>query len=1398
MIAMLVCGLTLHNADAFAARPKNVKPKRAQQENEAPVVRPPMPTPEADALYRKGRGLMVTRDFRGAVPILKQAEALGSADAMVALGSIYNEGADGVASNTALAERYLKRAVAADSTQGYAALAVFYQRTNTSADRTKAENLLLQGIAKGHTKPYRNISGDTFSLYYFMANLAYGDLRLGLDRFAKARQWAAQGAEAGDPASMVLLSQLMQEDPKEALAWAQKASDLGSLGGKLRVEKLKADYPALFAEKPTTSELPADLSKLSAEQLYEMAQEAEKKEDWKKAAELFTTGAARGDKYSAYCAAQGGYYYLVGKGVPKDLDVAEKMFQQYADAGNYLGYTQLTSVYKAKYPGPIGVERARQVLQEGIGKGYTKLYNEMGKLEREVQNYEEALKWYWKGIDSGDGAAMAQLGDMYASGYGVEKNLGRALYWGRKSETAGEYFGTLLIKSLAEKGVTKEDVPSPSEGGGTNREAAEKKPVAPSPSAPTSAQEADTLFKKGMDLVQQGSIETAMPMLEQAMKLGSGEALVALGKIYAQRGDNLAAEQFFKRAVVMDFPHAYAALAVFYHQRNGYGDREKAGNLLFEGITRGHTKPFRNASGDTYSLFYFLANLAYLDAQAGRTGSLNAHKWANQGAWAGDPSSMVLLSQMYDSGTGTEKDPQTALMWAQKASDLGSGTGRQWVETLKKKYATAEAETPDASPLGNAAAAEPPPPNTPSVIIKDFNAQELYYQAMAAEKDNDFPRAARLYYEAAQKVDEDFAIPAGVQLAFYYQFGKGGIPKDFRKAEKYFRRSADAGNPFGFRNLAFLYGMEKQYPKARQVLTEGILKGHKTLYAVMGIIERDAMNYVAAKEWFDKGIALHDAESMFGLSDLYQKGHGVEKNERRALYWARKSAASGNPNGKQLVANLEKKGVTEEDVPGSVVVLKGPKETEEALNNVPSPAPVPPPVITDKPPVAQAPVSPEASPSPGSPLDPVFELLNRLPQPPPPGPPPGSPPDVAKTPDQSDAPPTSATNELAEPTEPAKRAQMFGEIQAAEAKALLETGYKAYQNGHYTRAFRLFREAAQKGNAQAQYEAAEMLIEGQGVEKDRATGKQWLMLSRMQGNADAKQLQARVEAEDAGKPKEAATLSPKPSEPVIATAEAPVVKPVKPPPPPVVEAKPVPIPITEKRVALVIGNSAYPGGAALSNPRNDADDLGSALRKVGFDVVSGTDLTHRGFADTMAQFAEKADGADVALVFYAGHAMQLEGENFLLPVDVRADSALNMRLTSLSLQTVIGEVETRVRTTLVLLDACRNNPIEEALKTKLRQSKRAIAETRGLARVTVNSPDTLVVFATQPNATAADGKGRNSPFTEALLESIAVPGVEIETLMKRVSAAVGEKTNQQQEPERLSRLKSEFYFVPVK
>ncbi len=235
-----------------------------------------------------------------------------------------------------------------------------------------------------------------------------------------------------------------------------------------------------------------------------------------------------------------------------------------------------------------------------------------------------------------------------------------------------------------------------------------------------------------------------------------------------------------------------------------------------------------------------------------------------------------------------------------------------------------------------------------------------------------------------------------------------------------------------------------------------------------------------------------------------------------------------------------------------------------------------------------------------------------------------------------------------------------------------------------------------------------------------------------------------------------------------------------------------------KRVALVIGNGAYPGAARLANPVNDADDVTVALRQVGFDVIEGKDLALAGFSRVISDFADKAKSADVALIYYAGHAMQFEETNWLLPVDARITNAFDMRHSSVSLQDLMTEVETRAKTTLIFLDACRNNPIADEFRSRLKAEGRAFAETRGLARVNVDAPQMMVVYATRPNAIAADGHRRNSPFTEAFLRHLPTPGVEIEVLMKRVTAAVSASTGGKQQPERLSRLEREFYFVPAK
>ena len=821
--------------------------------------------------------------------------------------------------------------------------------------------------------------------------------------------------------------------------------------------------------------------------------------------------------------------------------------------------------------------------------------------------------------------------------------------------------------------------------------------------------EADALYKRGGNLLANGDTAGAIQALTAAEALGSGEAMVGLGKIYAIGMGGIAideaeAERHLKRAVAAEFAEGYAALALLYQQKNGHGDKTRAENLLYEGITKGHTKPFKNSYGDTFSLYYYIATFTY---QRGSRHYSDAAKWATQGAEAGDPASMVFLSQLLEHGNGIEKDSDQAIVWAQKASDLGSQGGKLRLENLKTDQPV------------------PVPMDSLSQDLSALSAKTLNEQADAAYKAEDFTRAMRLYREAATR-NEPEAASAIYQLAWGY-IQERGVPRDYTEAEKLFKQYIAAGQD-GYGSLAFLY--QRMHPGivgnelARDILLEGVAKGHFDLYSDLGELDATLMKYEEAKNWYWKGIAAKDGGSMAALSKLYRDGKGVPKNPSRALYWARRAEQVGEYYGTLLIKDFTQAGVTVEDAPSEAELAgetaKAADVAADTLNRVPQPVPVPPPTFTEATPPAvtkPAPAQGEAQQSPAlsSPLSNVFDLLNRLPQPAP-----VPPPDIAKAAPEQLPPSDQGPARPVVPGEPAKPAptpaespRAVGEKQRAEAKELLETGYKAYQNGHHTRAFRLFRESARKGNHQAQYEMAEMLIEGQGVEKDRALGQQWLMLALMQGNADAKQLQARVDAEDTGKPKEA--IPPKPPEPVVTKVEPPpVVKPVE--PPAVVEVKPVPIPITEKRVALVIGNSAYPAGAALSNPRNDADDLGSALRKVGFDVVSGTDLTHRGFADTMAQFADKADGADVALVYYAGHAMQLEGENFLLPVDVRANSALNVRLTSLSLQTVIGEVETRVRTTLVLLDACRNNPIEEALKARLRQSKRAF-QTCGVSPV---------------------------------------------------------------------------------
>ena len=227
-----------------------------------------------------------------------------------------------------------------------------------------------------------------------------------------------------------------------------------------------------------------------------------------------------------------------------------------------------------------------------------------------------------------------------------------------------------------------------------------------------------------------------------------------------------------------------------------------------------------------------------------------------------------------------------------------------------------------------------------------------------------------------------------------------------------------------------------------------------------------------------------------------------------------------------------------------------------------------------------------------------------------------------------------------------------------------------------------------------------------------------------------------------------------------------------------------------ERVALVVGNANYGHAPALDNPRNDAEDIAAALTQAGFSVETALDVDRSEFGDKFADFARRTQGARAALFYYAGHGLQVAGENYLLPVDAELTDE-----TALGFQAVrLGDVLKGMRsgTNLVFLDACRDNPF--ANKVAALMGTRSSAVGRGLAPVARGSlRGTFIAYATAAGDVASDGDGRNSPFTAALKRHMATPGLTIGQVMTRVR---GELAALAQEPWDTSSLKADFYFVP--
>src|SRR3981189_1365860 len=219
--------------------------------------------------------------------------------------------------------------------------------------------------------------------------------------------------------------------------------------------------------------------------------------------------------------------------------------------------------------------------------------------------------------------------------------------------------------------------------------------------------------------------------------------------------------------------------------------------------------------------------------------------------------------------------------------------------------------------------------------------------------------------------------------------------------------------------------------------------------------------------------------------------------------------------------------------------------------------------------------------------------------------------------------------------------------------------------------------------------------------------------------------------------------------------------------------------LAEKRVALVIGNSAYKTVPRLQNPANDAAAVVSMFKRAGFDSVDAKlDLSIGDMRRALREFGNKTRDADVAVIYYAGHGIELDGTNYLIPVDATLETDTDVLDETFALDRVLFAVEPAKQLRLIILDACRDNPF--AKKMKRTAGSRAIG--RGLAKVEPSSPNTMIAFAAKAGSTASDGDSKNSPFATALVDHLTKPGLDLRKAFGFVRDDVLKATNNAQEP----------------
>jgi formylglycine-generating enzyme required for sulfatase activity len=228
----------------------------------------------------------------------------------------------------------------------------------------------------------------------------------------------------------------------------------------------------------------------------------------------------------------------------------------------------------------------------------------------------------------------------------------------------------------------------------------------------------------------------------------------------------------------------------------------------------------------------------------------------------------------------------------------------------------------------------------------------------------------------------------------------------------------------------------------------------------------------------------------------------------------------------------------------------------------------------------------------------------------------------------------------------------------------------------------------------------------------------------------------------------------------------------------------------DKRIALVIGNGRYVHANTLPNPPNDARAVAKALGGIGFKVMQGVDLDRDSMERLLRDFLGQASTAEVALLFYAGHGLQVDGRNYLIPVDAKIETATDLNFGTVDLDKILASLDDPARANIIILDACRDNPLARSFAARTRSASVG----SGLAAYTALGTGTLIAFSTAPGKVAEDGGAANSPFTTSLVRHIATPGIEVRQMLTRVRSEVALATGEKQVPWDNSSLRGDVYL----